>query len=88
VLQQVAQRERQANLRAGLIAATIVNSNPYRKKGARRLKPEDFIKGPREYMTAEEGARFMDRWAKHINKGHELSAKSEVDTTLQPRRNQ
>ena len=68
VLQEVALQERQANLRAGLIAATICNANPYRKKGARFLQPEDFIKGPRQYMSLEEGTRFMDRWARVINK--------------------
>ena len=66
VLKEVAQRDRQANLRAGLIAATIVNVN--RKKGTRMLKPEDFLKSPREYMSVEEGTQFMDRWARGINK--------------------
>lgn len=32
------------NERFGLIAATIVNSNPYRKKGSRVCQPTDFFK--------------------------------------------
>lgn len=68
MLKEVALQERRANLRAGLIAAVIVNSNPYRKKGARLATPEDFIKGPRRHMSVEEGVLFMDRWAQGINK--------------------
>ncbi len=68
MLKQVAHRERQANLRAGLIAATIINSNPYRRKGARRVQPGDFIKREPQYMSPEEGVKFMDRWAGNINK--------------------
>ncbi len=79
VLKQVAQQERQANLRAGLIAAVIVNS--HRKKGARLLQPEDFVKGPRRHMSIEEATRHMDSWAHGINKAVE-----QHDPTLQPRR--
>lgn len=32
-----------ADIRAGIIAAVVVNSNPYRKRGSRAAKPSDFI---------------------------------------------
>lgn len=32
------------NERFGLIAATIINGNPYRKKGAKIYQPSDFFK--------------------------------------------
>ncbi len=75
VLKEVAQQERRANLRAGLIAATILNV--HRKRGTRMFYPEDFVKSPRVYMSVEEGAQFMDKWAQGINKARagEASAK-------------
>ncbi len=75
--------ERQANLRAGLIAATIINANPYRRKGARLVRPSDFLKVPRtaqQYMSPEEGQKFMGRWVKKVN------AQVIGDTTLTPQR--
>lgn len=57
-----------AILRAGLVAATIVNV--HRKKGARMVHPHDFLKRPRrekDYMSPEEGRAFMARWAAGIN---------------------
>lgn len=64
-------RERNADLRAGLVAAMIVNTNPYRKKGARLMQPEDFVKGakvPKRHMSVEEAQMFMDSWAQGVNK--------------------
>lgn len=68
VLKLEAQRQRAANLRAGLVAATICNNNPYRKKGARRMKATDFIRGPKRHMSVEEARKFMAGWAGDINK--------------------
>ncbi len=63
-------RERAADLRAGLIAATIVNTNPYRKKGARTVYPGDFFRiRKRVYMSVAEAQKFMGRWADSVNKG-------------------
>lgn len=52
--------ERAANMRAGLIAAVIVNTNPYRKRGAPTVKPADFFREPTvDRMTIEEAQMFM-----------------------------
>lgn len=50
-----------ANLRAGLIAATV--ANVHRRRGARSLKPSDFFRSREDVMTVEEAVRFLDRWA-------------------------
>ncbi|KKN44567.1 hypothetical protein LCGC14_0691710 [marine sediment metagenome] len=69
VLKVHAARERSANLRAGLVAATICNTNPYRKKGARRIQPGDFFRSAkREHMSVAEAQKFMNGWASTINK--------------------
>lgn len=39
------QHDRNAALRAGLIAAVIVNTRPGRKRGSRTYYPEDFVSG-------------------------------------------
>ncbi len=73
--------ERQANLRAGLVAATIINV--HRKRGTRLVRPGDFLKVPRtaaQYMSLEEGQKHMGRWAKKVN------AHIAGDTTLSPQR--
>ena len=61
VLRRVVEQERAANLRAGLIAATIINASPYKPKG-RFVRPTDFL-AERQHMTAEEGQLFMDSWS-------------------------
>lgn len=66
VLKRVSERSRAADLRAGLIAATI--TNVHRRKGAALVHPSDFVRGPKRYMTVEEAETHMDRWAKSINK--------------------
>lgn len=72
VLERDHARRREANLRAGLIAATICNVN--RKKGTRAFVPEDFVVGakggprPEDYMSPAEGRRALNAWAKGINK--------------------
>lgn len=35
--------DQRADLRAGIVAATVVNSNPWRKKGSRAARPSDFM---------------------------------------------
>lgn len=61
VVDQRIEANRAATLRAGLIAAMIVNVN--RAPGTPLVHPEDFVAGPDEYLTPEEAADFMDRWA-------------------------
>jgi len=65
VLDHVALMEKQANLRAGLVAAVI--TNVHRKKGSRIVQPAEFLKGPRVQMAVEEAMQFMDNWAEGIN---------------------
>jgi hypothetical protein len=68
VLDRKYETERAAYLRAGLIAATIVNVN--RKKGARLTRASDFIREPRkaeDYMSVEEAATYMDTWVSSVN---------------------
>lgn len=57
ILRKVDQ-QRAANLRAGLIAATLVNI--FRKKGARLVSPSDFLDTPRDHMTIKEAGKFLD----------------------------
>lgn len=61
VLKRRTESERALTLRAGLIAATIINVN--RKKGAPLVQPHDFLPETEEYMSPEEARAFMDRWA-------------------------
>jgi hypothetical protein len=39
--------EKRAVLRAGLIAATIHNENPYRPRGSKTMQPGDFLRDRR-----------------------------------------
>lgn len=58
------EQDRAATLRAGLVAATIVNV--HRRKGSRLVQPGDFIReAPKaeDYMDVETAKSFMDRWA-------------------------
>lgn len=52
---------RAATLRAGLIAATILNVN--RRKGASLVQATDFVREKDEFLDPEQAAEFMDRWA-------------------------
>jgi hypothetical protein len=56
-----------ANLRAGLIAATIINANPYRKKGSPPMKPTDFFREPVKAQSPAEMAQVLDRLAARQN---------------------
>lgn len=66
-IQRVEQRT--ADLRAGLIASTIVNMSPHRKRGARKVQPGDWFQygDDLDRMGHEESMRFMDRWARRQN---------------------
>lgn len=69
VLERRSEAERGANLRAGLVAAAIVNV--FRKKGSAPSKPSDFIRERRkesDFMTPAQAAKVMDRWAASINR--------------------
>ena len=52
-------------LRAGLVAATIVNMTPGRK--GRAARPEDFIRTPPKIVSAEEMEAALDAWAGGLN---------------------
>lgn len=59
--------EERRDLQAGIVAATVINSNPYRKKGARIARASDFLlkfdgvkKAPPKPRTAEEFRRDFD----------------------------
>lgn len=69
VLKREAEQEREANLRAAMVCATLVNLK--RKKGSPPVQPKDFLKGERQHMTAEEASAYMQTWAKRINAGHQ-----------------
>lgn len=59
VMHAVAERDRAANMRAALITAAVINSNPFRKKSARTVSPYDFINEGK--MTVEEAKRLIER---------------------------
>lgn len=61
------QQERAAAHRAGLIAAMI--GNVHRKKGARRLKPSDFVREPTRVVSPETARQILDGWAARQNRG-------------------
>ncbi|GAF67928.1 unnamed protein product [marine sediment metagenome] len=69
-----AAQNKAANLRAGLVAATLINI--YRKPGARTVKPSDFVVQERQYMSPKEGRTFMDRWAATENADRTVRGKS------------
>jgi hypothetical protein len=62
------EKDREAYLRVGLIAATIINVN--RRKGAPMVQPGDFfLEKPREedYMDVAEGQKAIEAWAATTN---------------------
>lgn len=61
MIKQKAEQDRAATLRAGLIAATILNVN--RRKGTPLVQPQDFLAENDEWLTPEQAAEFMDKWA-------------------------
>lgn len=70
VIDQRAEEERRATLRAALIAATIVNV--HLPKGRRMVQPSDFIQElPREedYLDVDVAQSVMDRWAQSVSGG-------------------
>ncbi len=78
VLKEVTFNNRQANLRAGLIAATIVNMSPHRRR-RRAVQPSDFLAKPRMHMTPEEGQKAMRRWATQHNARHAAPTKEKEE---------
>jgi hypothetical protein len=62
VIEQRVAEQRAQTLRAGLIAATILNV--HRSKGQPLVQPHDFLPGQDQFLTPEEAMAFMDRWAK------------------------
>lgn len=75
ILERQNDLERARYLRAGLVAATIVNV--HRKPGAPLVKPGDFIRErprPEDYMDVEEARVFLDRWAEMQNAASEPEA--------------
>ena len=66
VLKSIAEQNKQADLRAGLVAATI--ANVHRRKGSRLVQPQDFLRQPKRFMELDEAVRHMDRWARSVNK--------------------
>lgn len=68
VLERRQSLERAAYLRAGLVAATVVNV--HRKPGTPLVKPGDFLRErpkPEDYMDVEEAQVFLDHWAEAQN---------------------
>lgn len=61
VVQRKIESDRAAILRAGLIAATILNV--HRKKGTALIQAHDFLPEQHEYLSVEEAKEVMDRWA-------------------------
>jgi hypothetical protein len=48
------------------VAATIINANPYRRRGAPLVQPSDFfVERPTEdqYMSIDEARKYLDEWA-------------------------
>lgn len=79
VLKQRQTEEQRADLRAGLVAATV--ANVHRRKGQRAIQPRDFFgEGRRRHMTPQEGARFMRRWAKSVNRDFKTAPPGESST--------
>ena len=74
VLERQNDLERAKYLRAGLIAATIVNCAPNRRRSAPMAKPGDFIRErprPEDYMNVDEARELLDGWAVAQNKATE-----------------
>jgi hypothetical protein len=61
VVQLKVEDDRAASLRAGLIAATILNV--HRKKGTRVIQPQDFVRMPDDFMSPEAAQAYLDAWA-------------------------
>lgn len=79
-MDRLMEAEKREYLRAGLIAATIVNVN--RRKGQRLVQPGDFIRErikPDDFMSVEEATAKMDGWAKTLNKDLQAQQSFEVD---------
>jgi hypothetical protein len=63
LLERREREQRRASLRAGMIAATICNANPFRKEGSEILTAEDFApdpKAPQEPSEEEKLEQFRE----------------------------
>lgn len=72
--------EKESWLRAGLIAATIINVN--RRPGAALVQPGDFIREERreeDFMSVEDATKSMDRWAARMNASREQTGERVID---------
>lgn len=70
-------RRKFADYRAGVVAAVVVNSNPYRKQGAKALEPASFFPnlGPAQrHQTPEEMHVAMQMIAKRMKSRREADA--------------
>lgn len=66
VLERKAEEEKAKYLRTGVIASTIVNMSPVKKKG-HRAKATDFFRErpkPGDFMDVEQAATMLNAWAK------------------------
>lgn len=67
VLKRRADVQHVANLRAGLVAAAVINSN--RPRGRKPVMPGDFFRDrEREYMDPKRARAFLLGWASDRNK--------------------
>ena len=67
VVERRVEEQRAQTLRAGLIAATILNV--HRAKGQPLVQPQDFLADRDQFLSSEEAMAFMDRWAKAQSEG-------------------
>lgn len=57
---------------AGIVAAVIVNSNPYRDPNAQTMSPADFVGGDEDELSEEEKTQLfmqtMDSWGRSVDR--------------------
>lgn len=62
-----AELERRAILRAGLIAAEIINWSPLKRRGSRKVRPSDFVPRPPPPLGSKEWIERMRGFAQRHN---------------------
>ncbi len=60
------------DLRAGVIASTIINCRPYQKRNAKQYKPSDLFKSLQPVQTLDDKIAVMNVWAQQHNRRIEL----------------